>query len=408
MRKALELVRRPLGNKGIDQWSLIVLAVEAQLKIDKDVWINSHKRVNTHPSTRVSSEIFLRSLDKRGILVSGEKYFEKRTLFDAMPACWTKMEVPDRHNVLSIIKSIYDKAKDDEPVKWSKEDVVRLAKYVSLADVPKLRACYLVAQQDPSVICATVEPIQADQLAESVADKGLADYFEIKPPTIMEAIKQDPTNTTHKIRLFNHMCNMAAQSAWQESSLEPSPSLCIDLTQEQKKLLNPSYKDVLTGYILYDVKGKGAKQKMAKRRLDMIEGNISSYSRCLNSSKRLKAITECNQLAASMAEVTAELDNQKSVKRAEAAQKVKDKLEKKAAAKQKEDAKRKELLPKLESIMEPFLNGSKTYLALSGLTKSCIVDILKYYYNDPEAAKPSATKDDLLMTLRGHVDRTSI
>lgn len=55
MRHHLELVRRKLGSRKIDQWTLISLAIEAQLKVTHQDWIRSHKRVNTHPSTDKTS-----------------------------------------------------------------------------------------------------------------------------------------------------------------------------------------------------------------------------------------------------------------------------------------------------------------------------------------------------------------
>jgi hypothetical protein len=36
------------------------------------------------------------------------------------------------------------------------------------------------------------------------------------------------------------------------------------MSEEQATLLNPTYKHVLTGFIMYDVKGKGARNKIAK------------------------------------------------------------------------------------------------------------------------------------------------
>jgi hypothetical protein len=41
---------------------------------------------------------------------------------------------------------------------WSKEIVVKLAKYVSLEDVPKLQGCYLVALKDPNIILGVIKP----------------------------------------------------------------------------------------------------------------------------------------------------------------------------------------------------------------------------------------------------------
>jgi len=88
--------------------------------------------------------------------------------------------------------------------------------------------------------------------------------------------------------------------------------------------LAPSHKNVLQGFILYDVKGKGVKNKITKRRLDMIASNVSSYALCLNGTKQLKQIQEA------VAAVTADIVNEKEHQKKKAAQKAKVAKEKKA------------------------------------------------------------------------------
>jgi len=69
-----------------------------------------------------------------------------------MPACWTKLSVEQRQDVLSITKQVHKAAElcGNKP-NWPKTAVVALARFAKLEDVCKLRACYLVAQKDPSV-----------------------------------------------------------------------------------------------------------------------------------------------------------------------------------------------------------------------------------------------------------------
>jgi len=62
------------------------------------------------------------------------------------------------------------------------------------------------------------------------------------------------------------------------------------MSDDQKQMLCPPHKNVLTGHILCDVKGKGAVNKLAKQRLDMISGNVASHARCLNSAEQPKQI----------------------------------------------------------------------------------------------------------------------
>ena len=62
------------------------------------------------------------------------------------------------------------------------------------------------------------------------------------------------------------------------------------MLDNQRTPLNPTQNYVLFGFIAYDAKGKGAAQKISKRRLDVIVGNINSYSKLLNNTKILKSI----------------------------------------------------------------------------------------------------------------------
>ena len=83
----------------------------------------------------------------------------------------------------------------------------------------------------------------------------------------------------------------------------------------QQVLLNPTQKDVLIGFTTYNVKGKGAVQKFAKREICCIEGNANRYLNLLNHPERLEAIKEHNQLSAAVAEVTAEQHLSKEAKK---------------------------------------------------------------------------------------------
>ena len=92
--------------------------------------------------------------------------------------------------------------------------------------------------------------------------------------------------------------------------------LDVEMSDVQRNLLNPTPKDVLLGFITYAVKGKGSVQKIAKRKIaDSIDGNLNSYSRLLNNPKRLEAIKDHAQLVATVAEVSAEADDEKARKK---------------------------------------------------------------------------------------------
>jgi len=208
MRNHLSLARRKLGAK-LDQWTLIALAVDAQLKITKDDWIKSHKRVNTQPSTRVPFDVFIKQLDERGVLIPREKFFDKRkSLVDATPACWTRLSAEQRHSVLSVAKNTHERAVAEEaPASWLKEDTLKPARCTKLEDVCKFRACCLAAQKDPSVIVG----VQEDKDEPTVeAPKNAQDFFSFQPKKLLVNCKANRNDPSAQTKLFHHMTDFSA------------------------------------------------------------------------------------------------------------------------------------------------------------------------------------------------------
>jgi len=198
---------------------------------------------------------------------------------------------------------------------------------------------------------------------------------------------EDKTNAGAQSKLFHHMTDYASQMMWNsKKGIEPSSYLDVAVSDDQRELLKPTYRNALQGFIMYDVKGKGAQNKLAKRRLDMISGNVSSYSRCLNDPKRLKQIKEVNQLAATVAAVTADIENEKQAKKKKADQNVKASKEKKAAQIAKEAAERAIELPKLRPLMLDFETERRDVAVLNStlFPKAYLAKILKHCYD----AKP--------------------
>jgi hypothetical protein len=155
----------------------------------------------------------------------------------------------------------------------------------------------------------------------------------------------------------------------------------VEYSKVQQQMLNPSYKHVLMGFICYDVKGEGAKQKIAKRQINLVEGNVNSYSRCLNDPGRLASIKEMNQLAASVAEVTADQEKAAAERTIAAVAKSKDREKKKIEDAAAEAKKKEELKPKLEELMAKFDSGDKTAPAgFEELSKIQLINIMKYFY----------------------------
>ena len=112
----------------------------------------------------------------------------------------------------------------------------------------------------------------------------------------------------------------------------------------------------------------------------MISGNVASYARCLNSTKRLKQIQEVNELVATVAEVTADIGKEKTAQKVKALEKKDAAVKKKSLAEAKEKIKRQSMLPGLKFLMEDFISGRRRIEDFFLLPKQQHQHILKYYY----------------------------
>ena len=359
MHMQLNTVRRPLGH-AMDQWILISIAINAQNLVEKETWIASFKRVNMHPKYRVPFDEWIKILDTRGFL-SAERYFTKRTsLYDAMPACWKRLSVEHRHGVLSTIRNIYATTSENEKV-WTKVNVVRLAKYVKMDDVFKLRACYFAAKRDASVIIRESEETTTEDTSDVSNQANITDLFSWRPDKMLAEYKANRTDPSVQQKFFHHITDKVAEANWniEHADVSPSDYLGIAMRDDQLSLLNPTTKHVLMGHILYDVKGKGAQQKLAKRRLDFIDGNTNSYAKCLNDPKRLKETRELNELVASVAEVTAEAIKEKAKKKERKDKEAADKIAKKAREAAAKEERRLERVPILTAYVDKYTNKAR-------------------------------------------------
>ncbi len=76
------------------------------------------------------------------------------------------------------------------------------------------------------------------------------------------------------------------------------PHLQVDNKANQINLFNPTSRDIQMAAIIDQCMGNKATKKVAKHRIDMIEGNVNSYARILNGPQQLEHIKTYNNLAA--------------------------------------------------------------------------------------------------------------
>jgi len=189
----------------------------------------------------------------------------------------------DRHAVVSLIKRFYEQAKDDELV-WTKSNVLQLVKYVKLDDIYKMRACYFASKTDPQVLCLLEDEVSASTPAKnleaedddvSVAAPDSAGkmkkqqkidcFVSTFPHRLLKAYRDNRNSKVAQNKLFHHLTNKAAQAEYNHKKhVAPSAALDIEMSEQQTTFLNPRFYDVLSGSIMYDCKGKGAMQLLAK------------------------------------------------------------------------------------------------------------------------------------------------
>ena len=407
MRMNLDLIRPHIGVR-LDQWYLITIAIEALKKIKPAAWVESFTKVNLHPRHRVPFDIWLKKID--GKLSSGEFFAQRTSLFDAMPAVWKNMSIDDRHAVVSVIDSFYkDATMEGKPV-WTTMNVLRLGKYVPLGDVGKLRCCYLAAKRDPSVFvfddCNNMNQTRNDsarclttqQTQQQERQSQIDMIFSWRPVALVEKYKEAQYDKGNQLMLFHHITNfVATQESRNNASLAPAAYLNVEMNDDQVEL-KPTQKNVMMGSILKDSAGKGALKLIAKRRIDMIDGNVGSYSRVLNSTGRMKMIRDVNALSAAVAVISKEKVDEKTRTKEIAEQKALKKVEKQKATESAEEAQRREMMPYLTELMGRFETAAgDNFDGVKALSATVLKDILKLYYGVRLKGMSTMKKTDLVI-----------
>ena len=308
-------------------------------------------------------------------------------------------------------KPNYRSAPADEKV-WTKQNVLRLAKFVKLDDVFKLRGCFLTANIDPSVIVRVEEESTSTTEEQTRNTAPIDDFCSWKPKHLLTKYKGDTEDKKVQKEFFHHITNHVSKQNWRigHADVKASDYLDVEISEVQSNLLNPTPKDFLLGFITYDVKWKGAVQKIAKRKIDFIEGNVNSYSRLLNNPRRLESIKDHVELVATVAEVSAEADDEKARKKLRREKDTAERAQKKAALAEKEAKKMEEMLPLLNSDVNKYTNRAKEIERvdlIKEIDKECKLPYLKelfmYYYGMKKGELNGKKKAELVALLADKV-----
>ena len=174
---------------------------------------------------------------------------------------------------------------------------------------------------DESIFVDPVEEnsVILDDSAENESTPNLIDHhdgFALKPKNLVEEYKENRTSTTAQANFFVHMTNFVAtkhvsgnKRLGKREKLQPSSYLHVDMHYDQKHLLNPNPQDAQLSEIISQAQGDKAKKREAKRRQEVISGNINSYSAILNGKQQMEMATDYNDIAASIGILNSEKDS---------------------------------------------------------------------------------------------------
>jgi hypothetical protein len=169
--------------------------------------------------------------------------------------------------------------------------------HVQHKDMQHLRICIDAAKDNPlhlgmgmpqgdfrSNVCPEVAAAVA---AMAPATAGL-NSFQLKPPGLLG------------IALFEHMLQFRTRFADDPAT----PSLDVEMTDDQRRIIAPTAQDLTVRAILKDAGGAGATKKLARRKLNNT-GAITNHCGFQNQPDRVSKLLSALQLTASIAQIHA-------------------------------------------------------------------------------------------------------
>jgi hypothetical protein len=414
VNNALDTIRgtRKLAAGVMKRETIVGACIHALSKVKPETWSSSFKKVNLHPHHRVEFTEWCKKIESK--LKTGDLFFKNRVgLFDAMPAFWKKMPEGHRHATVALIDSFYKEAVQQNSDPWTTDNIMKLVKYCSYENIKALRGCYLTTKIDPSVF---VEP---DRMAEKEAEakeaaeqnaKLIDNYdFTWKPKVHWDVITGEtqrtpagnllvPVSREKAEAFFDHINNYvsrrhgAAQKVprRQRKDLAPAGYLDVEVTDTQLDYLNPPPNDVLVGSIMEDSIGENARKKIAKRRINFINGNVESYSRSLNNPRQLAYIEDANKLSATLSTIEEARLQAKDDTKKRKAEEQKTKKAKKAKSAAAFHKTQKELY---EGLKEDVLKGLDH---VRKLPKPRLEQLAKYFFEDKTPNRSKMKANELL------------
>ena len=242
-------------------------------------------------------------------MTTGEAAYTRSNigLSDAMPSFWKNLSTEIRERLMQRIEKLRGESREEDF--WAtKKNILSLTEIIPLGLIPSLRICYQVAKNNPDVIIGPFKG--SDETGIVTKQKKAAtcsfESFLLLPPNLLKETKHASTaagKLSASMKLFQHVVQFRNRTNFEAEKLEVSAYLDIDVTKDQQRLLNPTVLDTVTGFIIKDSQGEGAKKRLPQRRLNMVDGSVSSHCCILNSTERLELVRRSNEVAAIMGEI---------------------------------------------------------------------------------------------------------
>ena len=149
---------------------------------------------------------------------------------------------------------------------------------------------------------------------------------------------------------------------------------------------------------MQDARGAGAWKKLPQRRLNMIDGTISSHCCVLNSPGRLKLIKEVNELVAVLGDIDTDKQADKEARKAAAVEKENEKKEKAAVKERLEACMLKEGMD--QSLVLLQLIDDEGVELIQIMINPQLKNILRYYFNDNIYKRKGVKREELRVHLK--------
>ena len=300
MRGSLAFLRKATSQtKGIvDAWQLICVGLAAVRELESDSWAYSFTKVNLHPHHRVP---FPEWCQKISHFLQGGESFKEEKLVDSyalLPSFWHGMTPAEKKRAMLILNSHADT--------FTAACVKELSEkmHVQMSEMQNLRLCLELALRDPSHLDrelpsnSTSVPAEVSEVKTKLphVSDGLIS-FQLHPKN------KDGSQLYSGLDKFDDLSKMVRRVVPREVKLTPSAHLDVEVSATQQRLLDPTPQDYAMHEIASHCHGEGAKQSMAKRKLDAL-GFMRGESGIQNDPDRMKRLRNQIHLAESLADIS--------------------------------------------------------------------------------------------------------